>query len=420
MSTNLKRIINDLEKLATFTATPNQGVTRVSYSKEDKLAKQFLIDKAKKMKLHYYEDGYGTLFIRKEGKIKDAPVVMHGSHYDTVYNGGAFDGAAGIIASLEVMRVLVEEKFENDYPIEMIIMNAEEGGIFGPSTGVSNSRAIVGTMTEWELDNTRNKYGLTKREAMKQYGLEVNLEKAKRDPDTIKNFVELHIEQGSILDRKNKDIGIIEYLAGIGRYWIRFTGVGADSTMKMSKRRNALLAASDFTVRFDEIITEMGEDITGMVGQMKIIPNSSQFVPEFVEGKIEIRTFSKEIAYKYDFNKIILDLLNNVGDKYGVDTSFEEIRRINYPNPTSPSIMNQENVEILKEICNELGYSYLIMNNGTGHDSMIMTDFVDTNMIYVPSKNDGVSHCPEELTDYQDIKKGADVLLNFIKRISVK
>lgn len=420
MKTKIDRIQKDLETLATFTATPGNGVTRVSYSKEDILAKNYLLKEIENMGLKYTVDGYGTIFAKKEGTLKDAPSVMFGSHYDTVYNGGAFDGAAGVVGALEAMRVLVENNYENDYPVELIIMNAEEGGIFGPCTGVSNSRAMMGTMSEWELDNKRNKEGKTKREAMKEYGLDVDLSKAKRDPKTIKNFLEMHIEQGPHLDRLNKEIGLIEFLGGIGRYWVRFKGVSGDSTIKMSDRKDALVAACAFSYKFDEMIKTMGEDVTGMVGQMAIEPNSSQFVPGYVEGKIEIRTFTKEACDKYDYNQIISNLLKEVSEKYGVETELEEIRRINYQNPTYPSIMNKDVLNTMKEVCDDLSLTYMTMHNGTGHDSMIMCDYVDTNMIYVPSRNNGASHCPEEWSEYSDVQKGADVLLNTIMRISKK
>lgn len=420
METNTNRIQQDIETLATFTSTPGHGVTRSSYSKEDTMAKEYLIGEMKKLNLNIYEDSFGTIFGRKEGTMKDAPVVMFGSHYDTVVNAGAFDGVAGTVSALEVMRILVENEFANDYPLELIVMNAEEGETFGPSTGVSNSRAMMGTMTEYELNTVKNRFGQTKLEAMKEYGLVPDLKAAVRKPETIKNFLELHIEQGPVLDRENIEIGLIQYLAGIGRYTIRFYGETADSTAPMATRKDAMVAAANFIAEFDRQIKALGPDVTGMVGKLDITPNSNQFVPEYVEGKIEIRTFKKEIVEQNDFKKMIEDLLEEVGEKFHIRTELEEIRRIVYPNPTGPSVMNAENVEKMQKICDELGYSHMLINNGTGHDSMIMTDFVDTNMIYVPSRNGGVSHCPEEWTDYESIKKGADVLLHLVMDLSRK
>ena len=420
METKVERIQHDLETLATYTSTPGKGVTRSSYSKEDTMAKEYLIAEAKKLGLEIIIDGFGTVFARKEGTIKDAPAVVFGSHYDSVVNGGAFDGAAGTVAALEVMRVLRENNFVNDYPLELIMMNAEEGATFGPSTGVSNSRAMMGTMTEYELRTVKNRFGQTKLEAMAEYGLVPDLEKAKRDPKTIKNFIELHVEQGPVLARENIEVGLISYLAGIGRYTFKFIGKTADSTAPMSTRKDAVVAASNFIVRFDKKMKELGDAVTGMVGRLDITPNSNQFVPELAEGKIEIRTFTREIVKEVNFKQLIVDLLEEVSKELDIPYELNEITRINYPNPTGPSIMNADNVERMKKICDKLGYSHMTINNGTGHDSMIMTDFVDTNMLYVPSRNNGVSHCPEEWTDYIDIKKGADVLLHLIMEISKK
>jgi len=417
METKTERIQQDLEILATYTSTPGKGVTRSSYSKEDSMAKEYLIQEMKKLDLEIYEDGFGTLFGRKAGIKENAPVVMFGSHYDSVVNGGAFDGAAGVVAALEVMRVLYENHFKNDYPMEIILMNAEEGATFGPSTGVSNSRAMVGTLTEYELETKRNRFGQTKLQAMKEYGLVPDLEMAKRRKGTIKNFVELHIEQGPVLDRENVEIGLVSYLAGIGRYTFRIYGNTADSTSPMSTRKDALVAASQFIINFDKEIKKIGDHVTGMVGKLEITPNSNQFVPEFVEGKIEIRTFTKEVCQNNFYEKIS-SLLGQVAKQFGIKYELDEITRINYPNPTAPSVMCVENVEKMKNICDDLGYSHILINNGTGHDSMIMTDFCDTNMIYVPSRHNGVSHCPEEWTDYEDIKKGADVLLHLVKDLS--
>lgn len=371
----------------------------------------------KKIGLEIYEDGFSTLFGRRNGTLKDAPVIMLGSHYNSVLNGGAFDGVAGSVAVLETMRILQEEKFLNNYPIELILMNAEEGETFEPCTGVSNSRAIMGTMTMQEFETVKNRFGQTKLEAMKAYGLTPDLEAAKRDSQTIKNFLELNIEQGPVLEREGIDIGLIEYLAGIGRYTVHFYGETADSTAPMTTRKDALLTASNFIVQFDKEIKALGPDVTGMVGKLVITPNSNQFVPEYVEGKIEIRTFSKDITERTNFMALIQNLLDDIEKTFNIKSKFEEIKRIQYPTPTGPSIMHAGNVKKMQAICDELGYSHITINNGTGHDSMIMTDFVDTNMIYVPSK-DGVSHCPEEWTDYEAIKKSADVLLQLVKDLS--
>lgn len=419
LETKLERITEDIESLAVFNATPGNGITRSAYSKEDQQAKEYLINKMKNLGLTIWEDGFSTLFGRKEGRLKGAPAVMIGSHYDSVVNGGAFDGAAGVISALETMRVLLENNIENDYPIELILMNAEEGETFGPGTGVSNSRAMVGTMTEKELATVRNRHGQTKLEAMKEYGLIPNLESAKRAPGSIKNFVELHIEQGPVLEKENTDIGLIEYLPGIGRYKVKFHGELEDSTAPMNKRKDALVAASKFVIAINQIMKKQGPGIAGTVGALDISPNSNQFIPDYVQALVEIRTFDKETLDNINLKKEIESILENIEKETGVQTKLIEMARIGYSNPTPPSVMDKKNVEKMKDICNQLGYSHRIINNGTGHDAMIMTDFTPTNMIYVPSKN-GISHHPNEWTDYADLKKGADVMLNLVMDVCME
>lgn len=403
MQTHLERIKKDLEVLATYTSTPGFGVTRSSYSKEDKQAREYLIREMEKLNLKIYEDGISTLFGRKEGTMTDAPVVMIGSHYDSVVNGGAFDGPVGCIAALEVLRVLEENHFINDYPIELILMNAEEGATFGQGSGVTNSRGMLGTLTMEELTMKRNRFGQTKLEAMKEYGLVPNLESAKRKPGSIKNFIEVHVEQGPILENENKDIGLVGFVPGIGRYKL---------CLFKEENNDTKTAIDYFNALFDEMLKSLKNKITGIIIPLSIDNDNC------IEYKVEIRTLNKEIIEQIDFKNKINDMVNIVIQKTGLHIELEEMARINYPNPTPPSIMNKENVEKMERICNKLGYSYMILNDGSGHDAMMMTEFTDTNMLYVPSVG-GLTHCPEEWTDYEDIKKGADVLLHLVMDIAV-
>ena len=403
MQTHLERIKKDLEVLATYTSTPGFGVTRSSYSKEDKQAREYLIREMEKLNLKIYEDGISTLFGRKEGTMAEAPVIMIGSHYDSVVNGGAFDGPVGCIAALEVLRVLEENHFINDYPIELILMNAEEGATFGQGSGVTNSRGMLGTLTMEELTMKKNRFGQTKLEAMKEYGLVPNLESAKRKPGSIKNFIEVHVEQGPILENENKDIGLVGFVPGIGRYKL---------CLFKDENNDTKTAIDYFNALFDEMLKSLKNKITGIIIPLSIDNDNC------IEYKVEIRTLNKEIIEQIDFKNKINDMVNIVIQKTGLHIEFEEMARINYPNPTPPSIMNKENVEKMERICNKLGYSYMILNDGSGHDAMMMTEFTDTNMLYVPSVG-GLTHCPEEWTDYEDIKKGADVLLHLVMDIAV-
>src|SRR5690625_2013450 len=327
MNTNLDRIINDIETLAKFTSTPGKGVTRSSYSKEDQLAKDYLKKEMEKIGLKVWEDKFSTLFGRREGKNPDAPAIMIGSHYDSVVNGGRFDGVAGVVAALETLRVLDENNIDNYYPIEIIVMNAEEGETFGSGSGVSNSRAMVGTLIKKELDTAKNRFGETKREAMRKYGLIPDLEGAIRDMQSIKSFIELHIEQGPNLEVENKDIGLVEYLPGIGRYIVRFNGKLEDSTAPMDSRKDALIAASKFTLAVNRMMKDLGEGITATVGMMNVSPNSHQFVPEFAEMSIEIRTMDKELVDRINLREEFLKEMESIEAETNVKIELEERAR---------------------------------------------------------------------------------------------
>lgn len=419
MHTSLDRIINDLETLATYTSTPGEGVTRSSYSKEDQMAKDYLKKEMEKIGLDVYEDAFSTVFGRREGKNPNAPTIIIGSHYDSVVNGGRFDGTAGVVAALETLRVFEENNIENYYPIEIIAMNAEEGETFGPGSGVSNSRAMVGTLTEKELDLAKNRFGETKREAMKKYGLVPDLEAAKRDMSKVKSFIELHIEQGPNLEAQNIDIGLVEFLAGIGRYMVKFHGKFEDSTASMDTRQDALIAASKFILALNQLINELGEGITGTVGMINVSPNSNQYVPEFAEISVEIRTMDKTVLDKVNILEEFKKIIEMIEAETNVKVEIEERARIGYPNPTPPSVMDKETVKLMEDICDKLNYSSMIINKGTGHDAMITAEYVPTNMIYVPSK-EGISHHPDEWTDYEDLQKGIEVMLHTVKKLCQK
>jgi amidase, hydantoinase/carbamoylase family len=418
MKVNLDRVIKDIETLATFTSTPGNGVTRLSYTKEDRLAREYLKSEMKKFGLKVWEDGFSNLFGRREGKNPKAPVIMIGSHYDSVTNGGAFDGVAGVVAALEVLRIFEENNIHNYYPIEIIAMNAEEGHRFGVGTGVANSRALIGRFVEEELDFAKDKNGISKRQAMIEYGFTPDLDSAKRPKGSIKTFIELHVEQGPILDNNKKDIGLVENFPGIGRYKVKFQGQLKASTAPMNTRRDALVAASKFVLAVNKIAQKVGDAITGTVGELRISPNSHQLVPEFAEASVEIRVFDEEGLSKVNLYDEFEKELKVIEEETKVKIELSEVARRGYSNPTPPSHMSSKNNEIAKRICERLGYSCMVLKEGTGHDAMMMSEFTPTNMIFVPSKRGGTTHNPDEWTDYEDIKKGIDVLMYSVKELS--
>lgn len=404
MNINLERVITDIKNLSTFTSTPNLGVTRLSFTKEDREAREYIKSEMNKIGLKVYEDGYSNLFGRLEGTIKNAPVIMMGSHFDSVKNGGPLDGVLGVVSALEIIRTLKENNINPKYPLEIAAFNDEEGVRFG--NGISNSRAMAGLMTEKELDTVRDIDNITLRQAMEDFGIDINLKNAKREKNSIKAFFELHIEQGPILEDCKKDIGLVETIVGLNSYEIEFTGIsGHSGTTPMNLRKDALVAASKFVLDLNSIAKGVAHGSVATVGELNVFPNALNVIPGHVFLSVDLRATKKElISSMYDK---MINSLKDIEKTYGI--SFE-IRETLYIAPVN---MNQNNLEILEELSSKLGYNSMRMNSGAGHDSMIMADLCPTNLIFVPSIN-GISHHPEEWTDPKDFEKGIKLLLNVI------
>lgn len=410
MTIDLERILKDIETLATFNATPGNGVTRLPFTKEDKLARDYISKEMEKIGLKVWEDGYSNLFGRREGENPDLPVIMIGSHFDTVINGGLFDGIAGVAASLEILRVFQEKGIKNYFPIEIVAMNDEEGVRFG--TGISNSRAMAGLIEEEELDNMRDRDGISLREAMTKFGVMPNLENAKRPKNSVKAFIELHIEQGPILEYNKKNIGLVETIVGLDRYKVKFRGKsGHVGTTPMDNRKDALVAAAEFILAVNKIAKEAAGETVGTVGELSLSPNATNVIPGYVELSVDVRSISEEKikrVYKKLSNKI-----ETIERDSGVDIEMTKELYI------APVGMSKEFIDIMIENADKLGFSYMRMNSGAGHDAMIMAGITSASLIFVPSK-DGLSHHPDEWTEYEDLKKGIEVMLNTVAYLCMK
>lgn len=408
MKINLSRVIQDVEALSTFTATPGNGVTRLPFTRQDRLARDYLKGEMQKIGLRVWEDGYSTVFGRREGINPNAPVLMIGSHYDSVINGGPLDGVAGLVAALEILRVLEESEIENYHPIEIAAMNDEEGVRFG--RGIANSRVMVGLMGEAELERARDRDGITLREAMERFGVTPDLESAKRPKDSIKVFLELHIEQGPILEDAAKDLGLVETIVGIDKYEVTFTGKsGHAGTTPMDHRRDGLVAASQFILAVNGIAKEIGNRTVGTVGELSLSPNASNVIPGCVRLSVDLRS-TKEEDMK-EASARLAAAAETVQNETKVEIA---LSRILY---TPPVKMSEANIEVMERINQKLGYSLLRMNSGAGHDAMSMARIAPASLIFVPSKA-GLSHHPDEWTAYEDLARGIELMMHTVIELS--
>lgn len=404
MRVKAERIKKDIEALAQFTSTPGFGVTRLPFTLEDEAAKEYIKKQMLEAGLKVTEDGAGTIIGRMASDVCNAPAIMVGSHYDSVRNGGAFDGTAGLVAAIEAARVLRSEKVKLKYPVEIVAMNDEEGVRFG--TGMFSSRAIVGELTEDELDTVKDENQMTVRQAMQSIGIMPELDKAARKKEEIKAFLELHIEQGPLLEKNSKEIGIVNGIVGLAAYKISIKGrAGHAGTTPMHLRADALLAASEVISFISSAAAAISNEMVATVGEINVSPNAANVIPGKVEFTVDARS-----AEEYDIDHFFCELstkLEQLEKNTGIST---QIKTTFY---CKPVILSERVKTAIEKETEELGLSFQFINSGAGHDSMVLADFADTGMIFVPSRN-GISHTPEEWTDYEAIQRGAEVLLNTI------
>jgi allantoate deiminase len=406
MKTNLDRIKKDIEKLSEFNATPGKGLTRFSFTKEDKQVREYLKEELEKLDVEIYEDEAATLFAKRKGTDEKLPPIMIGSHFDSVKNGGNFDGPAGVVMALEIFRALEENNIKTKYPVEFVAMIEEEGGRFG--AGVFGSRAMAGMVSYEDLVRNKDENGVSMAQAMEEFGFDPKkIGDAKRNPEDIKAFIELHIEQGPLLESKSKDVGIVDYIVGINHINITVKGRPDHAgTTPMDMRADAMDTASKVISKIGGYAVEENNGTVATVGSLKIKPGATNIVAADVEFTVDLRSKDYE-SIKRVKSKIVKDLEELTKDNEGL--SFETVQMLDI----RPVEMSKEILNIFEKNAENNKFSYETMISGAGHDAMIMGSITDVGLIFVPSK-DGRSHCPEEWTDYEDLQKGIELIYDTV------
>ncbi|WP_144510636.1 Zn-dependent hydrolase [Bacillus sp. FJAT-22090] len=398
MYANKQRIEQHIERLSQFTATPEVGVTRLTYSKEDLEARNYIKDRMREYGLTVSEDGFGNIFGKLEGSIPDAPSVIVGSHFDSVPNGGAYDGTAGVVIGLEVAALFQEKNCKPAYPLEVIALVEEEGSRFGG--GLLGSRGMMGLLTDEDFKVLADKDGILAEQAMKSIGLDPSKEKL-RDPKTIKAFLELHIEQGPILEEKAIPIGVVEAIVGLTQLEVTIQGkAGHAGTTPMDHRSDALVAAAEVIAAFPQLAKDEGDGTVITTGQLHVFPNGANVIPDKVVFSVDIRSGKEEHVQNAVRN---VEQLIASKQANSILTSSERLLYI------APKEMDSTIRSILKETSDKLNVPYCAINSGAGHDAMVFSDFTACGMIFIPSK-DGLSHCPEEWSDANHLVNGANIL----------
>jgi N-carbamoyl-L-amino-acid hydrolase len=402
---NLARLRKDLQELGEIGTTPEGGVSRSSFSEADMEARRWYVKRLEEAGLQHWIDAAGNIYARVgEG----SPAVIAGSHLDSVPNGGRFDGVLGVMAAFECLRSINDHGVQPRLPIEAVAFTDEEGR-FG---GFVGSFAVIGTMTYEEILRRRDLRGMPLADAMRQVELDpTNIGTARRDPKDIKAYVELHIEQGPILESRGVPIGVVQGIVAGSRTWITFHGRADHAgTTPMAMRQDAFLGAAEFGLRAREMVLMEGSGTTvGTVGVMDLRPGASNIVPETAFLTLDLRDISGEVLQRL-LERVDV-LAHEIAEKWGLTVTVERMR-LSEAAQMSPHIQ-----ALIDEVARDLGHKTHWMNSGAGHDAQVMAKITEAGMIFVPSRQ-GRSHSPAEYTDWDHVENGANVLLNTLLRLA--
>ncbi len=401
MKINRGRIEKDF-KIITSISSTKLGCTRLSYSKEDKEVRKYLKEQLLEIGADYREDSVGNIRAKYNPKGLTTKSLLIGSHIDTVPNGGKFDGLTGVVCSLEVLRTIKENDIELGNPIELIIFAEEEGSNFGVT--MIGSKYITNKIGIEDLKNLYTDSGETAYDYIHAQGFNIDPEKdfpIQKGKEL--GMIELHVEQGGVLDKENISVGIVEAIAGMNSVKVSLKGrANHAGTTPMNMRNDALLAASEMIYKMSEIALNY-ETAVITVGKIHAKPNASNVIAGEVDFYIDIRDVVQENIDV--ITKNVEQLCYSIAKKDKVEIEIETI------GSSKVVKMDRELVDILEDEAKEKKLSYKRMNSGAVHDNAMLNDIIPTAMIFVPSI-EGISHSPYEDTNMEDILVGTELLLN--------
>lgn len=379
------------------------GVTRVAFSREDIAAREKFIGMVEsELHLKAHIDALGNIFVHREGVHSGWPVIMTGSHLDTVRNGGPFDGPAGVLSAFEVFRAMDRLGIQTNHPLELAVFCSEEPNGFGIST--FGSRGMTGKLTVEEVEHLSDEKGRKFRDALACVGGDIDrLGTAIRKPGEIECFVELHIEQMPHLDRSGTDIGVVTGVTGIYREHITITGKAAHcGTTPMNGRQDALVAAAEIILALEFAARQSRGEGVATVGRMTLYPNSINVTTRQVELDADIRSFFPETTRR------IIGALDDACPRLKAGRDLHIERKEVYE--TKPVSFAPEIRETIRDAASSLGFSSMDLISMAGHDAAHLSVIANSGMIFIPCAG-GVSHCPEEWTAPEDLAKGSQCLL---------
>ena len=401
MKVDIERIKSTLLELSKFGFNEeDKGVYRLGFTEIDWEARHWLMDLLKAEGFEPRMDGAGNVY-GSYGPSNKATVTI-GSHLDSVPAGGIFDGALGVVAGLEVLRQCRDAQLDLEWPIE-VLGTSEEEGRFG---GMLGAQAIAGALTPEFLLNAHDADGNKLADAMRARGMEpMNAMDARRTSDTMRAFIELHVEQGPVLDKIGKTIGVVDSIAGVFKWIIRLKGKADHAgTAPMDMRSDAFMGMADFAHEIPRIIAENGTERSRLtVGKVELRPGSPHTIPGEAIFTLVGRDSSAEVMH--ELCDICRRALSAIARRHKLMFEYEQVSWLD------PRNCSSEIIELFERHANDAGMSYRRMPSGAGHDTQFFVEFTKAGMIFVPSVG-GISHAPDEWTHWKDVEAGSNLLLS--------
>ncbi|NJR53078.1 MAG: Zn-dependent hydrolase [Leptolyngbyaceae cyanobacterium CSU_1_3] len=399
---NSDRLNKTIEQLAAIGKLPNGGVRRIAYSPEDIKARQlvqtWMLDAGMTTRI----DAAGNLIGTYAGRKPNAPSLVTGSHIDTVPTGGRYDGTLGVLAGIEVVRVMRENSIQLDHPLEVIVFTDEEGGMIG-------GKAISGTAFE-EADYYRRDDGTAIETCLQRVGGNWSkLQTAQRSQADVAAYLELHVEQGGVLDHEGKEIGVVEGIVGQHRDIVRVKGrPNHAGTTPMNLRQDALVAAAQIVLMVNALAKDTPGQQVATVGALNVFPNAANIVPGLVELTIDMRDI--DFANLQRLATQLQTELTTIADRTQTEIVSAPILR------TEAVLATPKIQTTIAQVCEEKGFSYCYLPSRASHDAQEMGLFTDMGMIFVPSRA-GISHAEDEYTSPEQCAQGVEMLLQVLLRL---
>ncbi len=395
------RLWGDIHETAKFGATPKGGVKRLTLGTEDGQVRDWFRTACEAAGCKVSVDALGTMFAIRPGRDMSKPPIGIGSHLDTQPTGGKYDGILGTLAALEVVRALNDAGIETDVPLCVCNWTNEEGSRYAPA--MMASAAYAGEYTTDDILGRKDADGITVADALDSIGY--------RGADTVGKqkfsaFVELHIEQGPLLEAENKTIGVVDRGQGIMWYDGTIAGFASHAgTTPMPLRKDALAAFSEVVLAVEKIAREHGPNAVGTIGEIKIDNPSRNVIPGDLAFTVDIRSSESKILDS--LHSAIETAVADIATRRKVKIDLDRIWR------KEPTVFDKRLVDAVENATKEMGYSHRRITSGAGHDACNLAGVVPAAMIFVPCK-DGISHNELEDATQADCTAGANVLLHTV------